>query len=193
MARIGFKLAKYNKHNSSDTKFDTLTGNKVPDFEKVVDEKFAPNYASAELYANDGLAEHDDSFVDGQLTITIADDKDEFVADILGQTISNSEVTCNESDIAPEVGYGHIIPKVYNGVRKYKVEFFPRVRFTKITSDNKTKGANIEFNTSSVEGKVMRLDKSFNGLTAGTWEKHQTFDTLSAAETYLDGLLTPTA
>lgn len=193
MARIGFKLAKYNKHDTATNKFKALTGNKVPDFEKVVDEKFAPNYANAELYANDGLAEHDDSFVDGALTITIADDEDEFVADILGQTISDGEVTSNESDIAPEVGYGHIIPKVYGGVRKYKVEFFPRVRFTKITSDNKTKGANIEFSTSSIEGKVMRLEKAFNGLTEGTWEKHKTFATLAEAETYLNGLLTPTA
>ncbi len=193
MARIGFKKAKYNKHNSDNTKFAALTGNKVPDFEKVVDEKFSPNYASAELYANDALAESDDSFIDGGLTITIADDNDEFVADILGLSISNGEVTGGEDDIAPEIGYGHIIPKVVGGVRKWKVEFFPRVRFTKITSDNKTKGSQIEFSTSSVEGKVMRLENSFNGIPAGKWIKFETFDTLSEAETYLDGLLTPLA
>ena len=193
MARVGFKIAKYNLHDKEAGKLKTLTGNSVPVFEKVIDEKFSPNYANAELYANDGLAEYDNSFISGDLTITIADDEDEFVADILGQTVSNGEITSNESDIAPEIGYGHIIPKVYGGVKKYKVEFFPRVRFTKITSDNKTKGENIEFSTSSIEGKVMKLEKVFNGLAEGTWEKHETFDTLTAAETYLDGLLTPTA
>lgn len=194
MARVGFKIAKYNLHDKEAGKLKTLTGNSVPVFEKVIDEKFSPNYANAELYANDGLAEHDDSFIDGALNITIADDEDKFVATIFGQTITTEgEVTSNENDIAPELSYGHIVPKMYNGSKKYKVEFFPRVRFTKITSDNKTKGQSIEFNTSSLEGKVMRLEKAFNGLKEGDWEKHQTFDTLSAATTYLDGLLSPSA
>lgn len=190
MARIGFKKAKYNLHDND--KYKALTGSKVPVFEKVVDEKFAPNYANAELYANDGLAESDSSFIDGAITVTIADDEDEFVATMLGNKIGeDKEVTSNIEDIAPEMGYGHIIPKVYSGVRKYKVEFFPRVKFSKITSDNKTKGASVEFSTSTLEGKVMRLEKDFNGLKEGDWEKHKTFTSLSEAETYLDTLLTP--
>lgn len=191
MARIGFKKAKYNI--AEESKYKALTGSKVPMFEKVVDEKFAPNYANAELYANDSLAESDNSFIDGALTITIADDEDKFVAELLGNECDEGEVTSNVDDIAPEIGYGHIIPKVYNGVRKYKVEFFPRVKFSKITSDNKTKGQSVEFSTSSLEGKVMRLEKAFNGLKEGDWEKHQTFNTLQEAETYLDKLLTPVA
>ena len=192
MARIGFRKAKYNLHDGD--KLKALDKETVPDFEKVVDEKFAPNYTNAELYANDSLAEYDDSFVDGVLTITIADDEDKFVATILGNKITEEgEVTSNIDDTSPELAYGHIIPKVYSGVKKYKVEFFPRVKFTKITSDNKTKGQNVEFSTSSIEAKVMRLEKDFNGLKEGDWEKHQTFATLKEAETYLDKLLTPVA
>lgn len=192
MARIGFKKAKYNFHDGD--KFKALTDGKVPDFEKVIDEKPSINYANAELYANDSLAERDDSFIDGTLSITIADDEDTFVAGLFGSTIStDGEVTSTETDIAPEVGYGHIIPKVYDGVRKYKVEFFPRIRFTKITSDNKTKGSSVEFSTSSLEAKIMRLEEDFNGLEAGVWEKHKTFTSLSEAEEYLDTLLTPVA
>lgn len=193
MARIGFKKAKYNLHDGDKLK-KLPEGNKVPDFERVVDEKFAPNYANAELYANDSLAESDTSFIDGALTITIADDEDTFIATILGNNASEEgEVTQNIEDISPELSYGHIIPKVYYGVRKYKVEFFPRVKFTKITSDNKTRNSSVEFNTSSLEGKVMRLEKDFNGLKEGDWEKHQTFATLKEAEAYLDKLLTPVA
>jgi len=192
MARIGFKKAKYNLHDGD--KLKALTSNTVPSFEKVVDEKFAPNYASAELYANDSLAESDYSFIDGTLTITIADDEDKFIATILGNSIgTDNEVTSNIDDMSPEMAYGHIIPKVYSGVKKYKVEFFPRIKFTKITSDNATKGANVEFNTSSIEAKVMRLEKDFNGLKDGDWEKHKTFTSLSEAEEYLDKLLTPVA
>lgn len=198
MARIGFKKAKYNKHDTTTDKFATLTDSKVPEFEKVVDEKFAPEYNNAELYANDVLAESDNTFKKGTLTLTLVDDNDEKDAELLGNTISSDtsnkgEVTMAVNDTAPEVGYGHIIPKVVNNVRKYKVEFFPRVKFNKITHDAKTRGESVEFTTVTIEGTVYPLDKEFNGLAEGTWEKHKTFSSLTDAETYLDTLLTPTA
>ena len=191
MARIGFKKAKYNKIDASSSKYATLTSSKVPEFEKVIDEKFAPEYNNAELYANDGLAECDYSFKKGSLTLTIADDNDELCAELLGNTVATGEVTSSVDDIASEFGYGHIIPKMVNGVKKFKVEFFPRVKFTKVTSDNKTRGESVEFSTTSIEGTVYPLETAINGLAVGVWEKHQTFATLDEAETYLNGLLTP--
>ena len=191
MARIGFKKAKYNK--ISGNSYAALTSNAVPVFEKVIDEKFAPEYNTAELYANDGLAERDYSFKKGTLSLTVADDDDKLCAELLGNTIAadGGEVTSNIEDAAPEFGYGHIIPKMVGGARKYKVEFFPRVKFTKITSDNKTRGESVEFSTTAIEGTVMPLEVAVNGLQIGDWEKHNTFATLAEAETYLDGLLTP--
>ena len=190
MARIGFRKAKYNPIDGD--KYKALTGSKVPEFEKVVDEKFAPEYNTAELYANDALCESDYSFKKGTLSLTVADDDDTFVAEIMGNTVSTGEVVSSIDDTAPEVGYGHILPKLVNNVKKYKVEFFPRVKFTKVTTDNKTRGESIEFSTTAIEGTVYPLEKEVNGLAVGTWEKHQTFATLAEAETYLDGLLTPT-
>lgn len=189
MARIGFKKAKYNKH--ADGKYAEA----VKEFEKVVDEKFAPEYNSAELYANDGLAETDYSFKKGALSLTIADDDDTLLADLFGSEVDTDGdgVTQTIADTAPEIGYGHIIPKMVNKERKYKVEFFPRVKFTKVTSDNKTRGESVEFSTSALEGTVFPLETEFNGFKAGTWEKHKTFANLQEAETYLDGLLTPKA
>ena len=191
MARIGFKKAKYNKIASGA--YASLTSNTVPVFEKVIDEKFAPEYNTAELYANDGIAESDYSFKKGTLSLTVADDDDKLCAELLGNTVATSggEVVSNIEDTAPEFGYGHIIPKMVGGARKYKVEFFPRVKFTKITSDNKTRGESVEFSTTTIEGTVMPLETALNGLTIGDWEKHNTFATLAEAETYLDGLLTP--
>lgn len=195
MARIGFRKAKYNKIDATTGNYKTLTDSKVPDFRKVVDEKFAPEYNTAELYANDVLCESDYTFKKGTLTITIDDDDDSFVAELFGNAYSSTEgeVVSNIEDTQPEVGYGHIIPKIVSGVRKYKVEFFPRVKFTKITSDNTTKGDSAQFNTSSIEGTVYPLENAINGLKTGDWEKHKTFDTLTEAETYLDSLLTPSA
>ena len=119
MARIGFRKAKYNEIDSATKKYKTLTGGAVPEFEKVVDEKFAPEYNTAELYANDTLCESDYSFNKGTLSLTIADDDDTLLAKILGNTNSTNEVTSTIDDVAPEFGYGHIIPKVVNGTKKY--------------------------------------------------------------------------
>jgi phi13 family phage major tail protein len=193
MASIGYKKAKYNKIDAETKKYATLTEDKVPCLTRVIDEKFSPEYNSAELYADDGLAETDYSFKKGGLAITIADDDDERDAFLMGNTVTEGEVTKTIDDTAPEVGYGHIITKMVKGVKKYKVEFFPRVKFTKITTDGKTRGESVEFGTTSVEAIVYPLEADFNGMKAGTWEKHQTFATETEAEAYLDECLTPSA
>lgn len=191
MASTGFKKAKYNKIDAETKKYAALTDGKVPCLEKVIDEKFSPEYNSAELYADDALAETDYSFKKGGLAITVAHDVDERDAELMGNTITEGEVVKNIADTAPEVGYGHIVPKKINGVKKYKVEFFPRVKFTKITTDAKTKGESVEFGTTAIEGTVYPLEADFNGMKAGDWEKHQTFATEEEAEAYLDKCLTP--
>jgi hypothetical protein len=190
MARIGFKKGKYNKIEPETKKYAAVTSG-VPCLEKVIDEKFAAEYNSAELYADDALAETDYSFKKGTLAITVANDDDKKEAELMGNTITEEEVVKTVGDTAPEFGYGHIVTKMVNGVRKYKVEFFPRVKWTKITTDAKTRGESVEFGTTSIEGTVFPLDVDFNGMTAGTWEKHQTFATEAEAEAYLDSCLTP--
>lgn len=193
MASIGYKKAKYNKADAETKKYAALNDGVVPCLTRVIDEKFAPEYNSAELYADDGLAETDYSFKKGGLTITIADDDDERDAFLMGNTIEDGEVTKTIDDNAPEVAYGHIITKMVNKVKKYKVEFFPRVKFTKITTDGKTRGESVEFGTTSIEATVYPLQVEFNGMKAGTWEKHQTFATETEAEAYLNACLTPSA
>lgn len=197
MARIGFKKAKYNLFDSSTGKYKALKDDKVPMFEKVVDEKFSAEFNSAELYGNDTLVESDYTFKSGTLSITICDDEDTFCAELLGNTIAtdteSGEVRQNVNDTAPYIGYGHIVPKKVNGVSKYKVEFFPKVKVTSITTEASTKGDSPEFKTTSLEAKVYAVDTAIGKAVEGDWEIHKTFSTLAEAETYLDGLLTPSA
>ena len=194
MAGRGLKKAKYNQIDKTTNKYKALVDSKVPVLEKIIESKFSPEFNNAELYADDVLCESDYSFKKGSLSIVVADDKDSVCAELLGNTITNEgEVTSNVEDVAPECGFGHIVPKIVDGEKKYKVEFFPRVKFTKITTDRKTKGENTEFATTNIEASVYPLSKTINGIAAETWEKHQTFDTEAAAETYLNTLLTPAA
>lgn len=191
MARIGYRKAKYNTIDTTTNKYKTLTGSTVPALERVIDEKFAPEYNSAELYADDVLAEMDYSFKKGTLTITCADDDDAIEAVFMGHTISSNEVTKSVDDAAPEIGWGHIVTKMIKGVKSYKVEFFPRVKITKITTDAKTRGESVEFGTTTIEGTVYPCDRVINGNAVGDWELHETFSTLADAETYLNTCLTP--
>lgn len=192
MAGKGLKKAKYNQIDVQTKKYKTLTDSKVPLLEKIIESKFAPEYNNAELYADDVLAESDYSFKKGALSIVVADDKDDVCAELLGNDVSEeNEVTSNVNDTAPEFGFGHVVPKIVNGEKKYKVEFFPRIKFTKITTDRKTQGESTEFATTNIEATVFPLSEAVNGLKVGDWEKHKTFTTESEAETYLDTLLTP--
>lgn len=191
MARIGYKSAKYNTIDPSTNKYATLTGSAVPALERVIDEKFSPEYNSAELYADDALAESDYSFKKGTITLTVADDDDKIEAAFLGHTDSTDEITKSVDDKAPEVGYGHIVTKMIKGVKSYKVEFFPRVMFTKSNTDAKTRGESTEFGTTTYEGTVYPCDREINGNAAGVWERHQTFKTEAEAVTYLNTCLSP--
>lgn len=192
MASIGLRTAKYNKIDYTTKKYAALKKESiVPVLGRLIDAKINEERNSTELRADDIIAEKDTSFKGGTLNLTVDDVMDETYADVKGCTISEKEVTDNSDDVAPEIGYGHIVTKIYKGVKNYKVEFLPRIQITKITADRKTKGESIEYSTVSIEADIMELEEAINGMKAGDWKKVETFATLAEAQTYLDGLLTP--
>lgn len=181
MAKIGLKNIKY---SVLDEKDEVTT---AKSFGKAVSCKVSIETNSAELYADDAIAESDNSFNKGTITLGIDEDDDTVFAEILGHTISElGEVVRKANDIAPYVAIGRILTKVVNGVRKYKVEFLSKVKFKEPSQEDKTKGESIEFSTPEVEGTILTLADE-------TWSKAQTFNTYTEAETYLNGLLTKTA
>lgn len=154
-------------------------------FGKAIDCKVGLDLNSAELYADNALAESDYSFKKGTITITIDDDDDTVFAEILGHEISEGVMVRNESDMPPYVTVGRILTKVKNGVRKYKVEILDKVKFKDSMPDENTLGENLEFSTPSIEGEVAKLAN-------GNWSRTKTFDSHSAALTYLTDELTGT-
>lgn len=192
MANIGLKNARYNKIDSATNKYKALVENKVPVIGRMIDAKLSEDRGEASLYADDILAEYDSNFTGGKLNLTLDNVDDKTYAEIKGcEQSETGEITENQDDTAPELGYGHVITKMVNGVKQYKVEFLPRIKITSITADAKTKGESIEFGTVAIEAKVMPLDREINGLKIGDWKKTQTFNTFKEAQTYLDKLLTP--
>ena len=126
----------------------------------------------------------------GTITLGIDEDDDAKMAALLGQTSKEiniegetgaKEYVQKADDTPVPQGFGHIVPKMVSGSRKYKVEFFPKVLFKPYSVDAKTKGDSLEFTTPSIEGTVMPLED-------GTWEIHATFEKEESAKTYLDSL-----
>lgn len=193
MATTGLLKGKYNLIDYATGNYKTIaSGASVSSIGKLGEAKLSVENNSAELYADDVLAESDYSFKKGTLTLTVDNEDDARSAELLGNTKSeNGEVAKLVNNTAPDIGYGEIVKKKVNGVLQYKVEFFPRIKVTKITTDAKTRGASVEFGTTTIEATVYPLETEINGMSIGTWEKHQTFDTLAKAETYLDSCLTP--
>lgn len=193
MASIGLRTAKYNKIDYATKKYAALEKESiVPILGRLIDAKPNPEKNSTKLYADDIEAESDTSFKGGTVNITVDDVTDEVYADIKGCKIEEKEVIDNSGDTAPEIGYGHIVTKIYKGEKSYKVEFLPRIQITKVTAERKTKGESIEYNTVSIEADLKELEEEINGMEIGTWRKMKTFATLQEAQEYLDKLLTPT-
>lgn len=178
MARIGLKYLRYSLLNENDRVVEPKT------FGKAVDCKVTINKNSGKLHADDALAESDYSFKDGTIALTVADDDDTVFAEVLGHTLStDGEMVRNANDEAPYVAIGRILTKMVNGVKKYKVEFLHKVKFSEPNTDEKTKGESIEFGTPAIEGAI-------HTLANGDWSIAKTFTDYDEASTYLDGLLT---
>lgn len=181
MAKIGLNNFRYSKLTETSDGTAQYAGAKTP--AKAISCKVDISTNSATLYADDSLAESDTSFQSGTVTIGIDEDNNEMMADMLGHTIDEQgEITRNANDTAPYVGLGRIIVKMVNNVRKYKVEFLYKVKFQEPSQEEETKGENLEFKTSEMQGTV-------STLANGDWSKAKTFDTQKEAITYLEGLL----
>ena len=176
MASIGLKSFKYAKLNE-----DGKTYGEIKTLAGAIESKVTLDLSEASLYANDTLKEQVSLFKSGTLTAGIDDDNDSVFAELLGKTVDEQTgiVTSNTEDLPIYVGFGHIVSKIVNGEKKYKVEFFPKVKFKPFIPDSKTKGDSLEFTTPSVEATIFENDN-------GDWEKHSVCDTETEANTLLE-------
>lgn len=182
MAKIGLNNFKYSVLD------ETEKYNGAKSLGKAVDCKVAIENYTAELYADDTLAESDYTFKKGTITLTIDEDDDTVFAELLGHSVDEEtqEMVRKDTDVAPYVGVGRILTKVVNGVYKYKVEFLPKVKFSEPAQEETTKGDSIEFKTPVIEGTVTKL-------ADGTWSRTKTFTTKEEAITFLNSLMEKTS
>ena len=180
MAKIGLNNFRYGKLTEASDGTATYGGAKKP--AKAISCSVSITNNDAKLFADDALAEADNTFQSGTVTMGIDNDDTDTMADLLGHTVNDGEMTRNANDVAPYVGFGRVIVKMVNGVYQYKVEFLKKVKFSEPSQDDTTKGESVEFNTSTLEGIVATL-------ADGSWSVAKTFLTKNEAIAYLEGLL----
>lgn len=178
MAQIGLKYLKYSVIDVNGN----YTGSKT--LGKAISSKVVPNIAEGKLYADDNVAESSKVVTGGTVDVTVDEILDTTYAEVLGHSYNEStkELVRNSNDLAPYVGFGRVITKMVQGVRRYKAEFLVKVQFKSSLPEEKTKGDSIEFSTPSLSGDLFVLDN-------GTWSKTAEFDTYEEAQEYLNDLM----
>ena len=177
MAKIGLNNLKFGVLSEVG---ETVTYGAMQSLGKAVSANVSITSNSAVLYADDAIAETDNTFSAGTITLTVDDDGDTVFAPLLGHEIdSDSGVMIrNKNDVAPYVGVGRIINKMKNGARLFKVEFLSKVKFSEPSQESNTHGETTEFGTPQIEGTIATLE-------SGEWSKTKTFTTHSAALAFL--------
>ena len=177
MAKIGLNNLKFGVLSESG---DTVVYGAMQSLGKAVSANVSITSNSAVLYADDAIAETDNTFSAGTITLTVDDDGDTVFAPLLGHEIDSESgvMIRNKNDVAPYVGVGRIINKMKNGARLFKVEFLSKVKFSEPSQESNTHGETTEFGTPQIEGTIATLE-------SGEWSKTKTFTTHSAALAFL--------
>lgn len=148
---------------------------------KAVTANVSVTTAGATLYADDALAEQDDSVTGGDLDLVTSDISDDVQTKLLGHTKDeeSGEITANINDVAVRHGVGFYAKKMVDGTVKYRAIWITKVQFSEPSENLQTKGSNTSFVTPTLPGAIMVPSN-------GNWKKEQTFGTESEAVSYLN-------
>lgn len=182
MAQIGLTNLWYGLLTEAEDGTPSYAGAKS--FGKAVSAKVDVSTNDATLYADDALAESDNSFQSAKVTLGVADDDMTIFAEILGHKVAESggEMVRSAEDAAPWVGLGRVVTKMVGGKYVYKGEFLYKVKFSEPSQEDSTKGESMDFSTPEIEGTAATLAN-------GDWSAAQVFDTKTAAVTWVKGKL----
>lgn len=146
-----------------------------------------PNASMETLFADDGPMESAGTL--GKIEVEIK--KNELTAankaDLLGHIVdSNGGLVYGDSDVPPFVAIGFRSLKS-NG--NYRYVWLYKGKFVDPEDNNETKGDGINFQTETIKGQFLKLNKAY---TVGTksirpWKYEIDGDTPTASETAMDG------
>ena len=128
---------------------------------KAISAELSVELAEATLYADDGAAEVVKEFKNGKLTLGVDGIGRSVAAALTGSTVDGNGVLVSASeDGGSPVAIGFRAKKA-NG--KYRYFWLYRVKFGVPSTNLATKGDSITFSTPTIEGTVLRRNKTATG------------------------------
>lgn len=194
MAKIGMKYPRYAKITvtAEDDGTETETYGTVKTAGRAVSANVTTNISSEKFYADDNVAEVDPEFIDGTVALSVDEMATDVIADLTGASLSSGtggtgDLTFSADDAAPYVRFGFVVPMMVRGVKKWVGIVFLRVKFGPPDDSYQTKGQNISFQGTTINGDIMK-NADGNWKLQSAWK-----DTEAAAVTWLASSLAPSA
>jgi phi13 family phage major tail protein len=157
---IGLKDAVYCLMDvGTDTDTIVPTYQTVYPFTGIVELGFDSGASSTILFADDGANEAAETVGEMKITLNVKGLLQADRARILGHTDALGTMAEKVSDVSPYIAIGG---KRMMAGGEYEYFWLPKCMLTKPKHDAKTKAASIEFQTSTFEGSVVRLN--YNGV-----------------------------
>lgn len=140
------------------------------------------------LYADDAIAETDNGITGGSIELGLDDLLDDARVLLLGDTavtVSSSVTEYEQTDdSAPNVGVGYMRVRRKNGSTTYQAVWIHKAQFAEESENAQTKGENIEWQTPTVNGKIMGVVNDSSGKTK--YRRRANFTTEADAAAWLD-------
>lgn len=176
MAKIGLKYIKAAVLDEKDNSYSGIIA-----LGKAIKADVTVTSNDVKLYAEDALAESDQSFKEGSISLNVDDLEAQVYGTLLGHTVDSAtkQITAKSTDIAPYVGVGFYATTKKSNVAGYRAIVLTKVQFSEPNDNSETKGETVSFQTPTIEGKI-------NSLSDGVWKYEQTFATELEAQTYIN-------
>ena len=148
--------------------------------------------ADNNFYADNGIAEVDNTFSDGTFELTTDELTQEASALILGITPSTitvgsetvTELIYDNRIAPPYLGFGTVVKKKHRGITKWRAVILTKTQFNIPSQAATTQGETIEWQAPTIDGVILRDDTAFE-----QWQREATFDTELKARAYIEQIL----
>lgn len=186
MAKIGLRTSLFAPITSEPANAMPVYGPAVTGHERLTSMDLSWQKNDSVLYADDIVAEADNSVTGAELTMGMDDLSPEFEKSALGvhEGGTTGETYLEDTDdVGTPGGYGYVQVKVYRGTRTYIGNWFYKVLFGKNDEEGKTKGEKIEYGTPEVTGTVMGVFNDASGKAK--FRRRQEFATYAEALAFI--------
>lgn len=137
----------------------------------------------SELYADDVLAESDDTMTGGSIDMVVAEILDEVGAVIFGSK-KDTDDSYHDSDLAsPYIGMGYLREMKYQGKSSYRCTWLYKVQLAPAEETANTRGENTQWQTQRVTGKILGVTLDDGSTRFRSWK---TFNSAEEATAWLN-------